>query len=343
MPAGEDHNEADPAGGSGGRDLAASLEPVLGDACEGRLESITWFRTDWQRGGAATGRAAWRDERGTRPALVKMPLHPRELRWLRALGGTTPHVPAFLAGGEALGGYDLAWAVTEFLPHGPLALDWSPRLVEPIAEAIAAFAQAASLHPVAPLPSEPGWSDLIARSRRKVKEAKLEAAKEWNRLLRECDRRLEAILEIWRARSPVEWIHGDLHPGNAMSRRPIDAADPVTDPVTEPVTEPVTRPVEVCLIDFAEVRPGHWVEDAVYLERLNWSRPERLDGHPPVRSIARARKAAGLDNGEDHARLAAIRRLLMAAGAPAYAQTEGTPAHLAACRARIESSLGMLR
>jgi len=331
----DEHGErGSSAGGSGGdgfggRDLAASLEPVLGEVCGGRLESITWFRTDWQRGGAATGRARWRDDTGERSVLVKMPLHPRELRWLRILGGRTPHVPAFVAGGESLGGYDLAWAVIEFLPHGPLALEWRPRHIEPIAAAIAAFAGEASRHPVGDLPAEARWAELLAQSRRKVREAKLDGAKEWNRLLRECERRLEPILECWRGRAPIEWIHGDLHPGNAMCRRPID---PTAGDLPE-----------VCLIDFAEVRVGHWIEDAVYLERLHWSRPERLEGHPPVRAIAKARKAAGLDNGDDHTRLAAIRRLFMAAAAPAYARTEGSPAHLAACRGRIDASLEALK
>ena len=329
MQTGDEHSQNEAAGGPGGRDLAASLEPVLGEACEGRLREVTWFRTDWQRGGAATGRARWTDATGSRAVLVKMPLHPRELRWLRSLGDADcRHVPEFVAGGETLGGYDLAWAVIEFLPHGPLALDWRPRFVDAIAEAVAGFSTAASAHPAGSLGGDEGWPDLIDRSRRKVKESKPPRAKEWNRLLRECARGLEPLLEEWRGRTPVEWIHGDLHPGNAMTRRAIEPDGDV--------------PIEVCLIDFAEVRPGHWVEDAIYLERLHWGRPDRLEGHPPLRSIARARKAAGLDNGGDHPRLAAIRRLLMAAAAPAYARTEGTPAHLEACLEHMEHSLRTL-
>ena len=34
------------------RHLAETLAPVLAKACEGRLSEVTWFRTDWQRGGA---------------------------------------------------------------------------------------------------------------------------------------------------------------------------------------------------------------------------------------------------------------------------------------------------
>ena len=51
------------------------------------------------------------------------------------------------------------------------------------------------------------------------------------------------------------------------------------------------------LIDLAEVRPGHWVEDAVYLERLHWARPERLKGRNPVKLLAAARRRLGLEIG----------------------------------------------
>jgi hypothetical protein len=98
----------------------------------------------------------------------------------------------------------------------------------------------------------------------------------------------------------------------------------------------------VSLIDLAEVRPGHWVEDAVYLERQLWSRPERLQGHSPVRAIARARKAEGLDNGKEYQHLAAIRRALLAGTAPAFLRSEGSPAHLAACLQQLERALGQL-
>ena len=35
------------------RSLAESLELKLVEVCEGRLGKLVWFRTDWQRGGAA--------------------------------------------------------------------------------------------------------------------------------------------------------------------------------------------------------------------------------------------------------------------------------------------------
>ncbi|MGA1708179.1 MAG: hypothetical protein ACO4CI_05770, partial [Phycisphaerales bacterium] len=72
-------------------------------------------------------------------------------------------------------------------------------------------------------------------------------------------------------------------------------------------------------------------------------RPERVAGHPPVRTIAAARKARGLDNGPEHAAFAAIRRLLMAATAPAFARTDGSPAYFEACLARANESLKALK
>ena len=44
--------------------FGAQLEPVLHQACGGRLSPVRWFRTDWQHGGALTGylylKRAWR-------------------------------------------------------------------------------------------------------------------------------------------------------------------------------------------------------------------------------------------------------------------------------------------
>ena len=45
---------------SGTHGLAAGLADQLAEACDGRLGEITWFKADWQRGGAATGTARFR-------------------------------------------------------------------------------------------------------------------------------------------------------------------------------------------------------------------------------------------------------------------------------------------
>jgi hypothetical protein len=95
----------------------------------------------------------------------------------------------------------------------------------------------------------------------------------------------------------------------------------------------------VCLIDLAEVHAGHWIEDAVYLERQLWARPERLKAHKPVREIAAARKRLGLSVDADYARLAMARRALLAATAPRFLKSEGHPAYLDACLGWLEIAL----
>lgn len=327
--------DEDPRAGDA-RSLAALLEPQLIEACEGRLGEITWFRADWQRGGAATGSAAWSADAeagGSRSgrAVVKVPVHPRELRWLRRLQEPPIEaVPRLLASGDSLGGYDLAWVAIEHLPVGPLAARWQPAFMPLLAEAVASFSSGARAAAPPEAVREPhDWPKLLAESRRHAKDLRLEQPKAWNGGLREVERRLPQLLEEWESRQPIEWIHGDLHPANAMSREEIVVEDGVARG-------------RVCLIDFAEVRSGHWVEDAAYFERLHWVAPDRLKGHPAIRSISAARKARGLENGSDPGRLVAIRRLLMAATAPAFAKTEGSPAYLAACRQRLEESLAAL-
>ena len=96
-------------------------------------------------------------------------------------------------------------------------------------------------------------------------------------------------------------MHGDAHLGNILQ----------------------DNRGEVRLIDFAEVRAGHWVEDAITLERPLWQRPELLSEVDPVDKIAGYRRQMGLPVSPEDGRLAAIRRTLLAATAPAWSQTEG--------------------
>ena len=37
--------------------MATNLLPALREACDGHLGPVSWFRADWQRGGASTGTA----------------------------------------------------------------------------------------------------------------------------------------------------------------------------------------------------------------------------------------------------------------------------------------------
>jgi hypothetical protein len=93
------------------------------------------------------------------------------------------------------------------------------------------------------------------------------------------------------------------------------------------------------LLDFALVRPGHWVEDAVYFEHLFWCCPDRLHGRKPCRQIAHARKELGLNGHEDWARLAEIRRSLLAIAAPTDPETLNNPPQMEASLAVLEQSV----
>lgn len=319
------------------RYLAASLAPQLVAACDNRLSTISWFRTDWQRGGAATGTATLdTGEGGPVPVVVKLPVVARELFWTRRLGadgasvgptGSTstrngsvdaqyttaePVAPRLYASGHELGGYDLTWLVIERIAHGPIATHWSESTIPRIADAAARFYAATRSHPIDRGPHTEEWADELHTSLKQVAQNKLPDHQRWTKAIKSLLGRIDDIVTEWRARPIDDWIHGDLHPANAMSR-----GDGDDGPVT--------------LIDLAEVRPGHWVEDAVYLERLLWTRPDLLKPAKPVRAIADARKRYGLPVDPAYPRLAMIRRALLAATAPCFLQSEGSPRHLEAC------------
>lgn len=93
------------------------------------------------------------------------------------------------------------------------------------------------------------------------------------------------------------------------------------------------------MIDLALVHSGHWIEDALYLERLFWGQQERLCGVRPVQDLARLRKQRGLNGTEDHGLLANARRVLMAACVPAFLAHEGHPRYVAAALEILERTL----
>ena len=81
--------------------LASSLEPVLINQTQNQLSDIHWFRTDWQRSGAATGFAKWNDTNGnTSEVVIKFPVIERELRWTRRMQGADAVAPTLFASGE---------------------------------------------------------------------------------------------------------------------------------------------------------------------------------------------------------------------------------------------------
>ena len=134
---------------------------------------------------------------------------------------------------------------------------------------------------------------------------------------------MDGILERWRGRRIDQWLHGDLHFANAMCRS----------------EEP---DAEVSLIDLAEVHAGHWIEDAVYLERQLWGHKSRLKASKPVHAMAAARKLHGLNVEDDYSELVDVRRLMLAGTAPAFMQSEGDPRYLAACLLQLEHAIDRL-
>lgn len=318
-----------PPEGVGGnvQSLASSLAPHLQNACQNRLSAITWFRTDWQRGGAATGRATYTDEHGHEHAvIVKIPVGDRELTWTRRLQSDDSDliVPRLFAGDDHLNGYDFGWLVIERLPFGPLGASWHEGHIARIAEAIARFHHAAHPYPIDREPRVEDWHELLEGVRRNLKDNAIDRKQQWTQAVKTLQQKLDALVSEWRARPVDDWVHGDLHIANAMSRVAIEHGP-------------------VCLIDLAEVRPGHWIEDAIYLERQFWAVPERIKETKPVRAVADARRALNLPVDSEYPRLAMIRRALLASTAPRFLRSEGDPRYLAACLDRLESSLSQLK
>ncbi|MHC4947995.1 MAG: phosphotransferase family protein [Planctomycetota bacterium] len=310
------------------RTLATSLAPLIEEACGGRLSDLRWFKADWQRGGAATATAVLEADGGpARPVVLKVPVVERELRWMRRLqddsDGPTV-VPRLYASDDAVGGYDLAWIVIERFPHGPLGRQWHDDHVPRVADAAARFWAAAGRYPVDQPPRVEPWDELVREAIESVKRNRLEPRPRWTAALRALERGLDDVVGPWRARNVDHWLHGDLHLANAMSREASDHGD-------------------VQLIDLAEVHAGHWIEDAIYLERQLWAWPERFRAAPPVKTIAAARRRHGLDVEDGYPRLATLRRVLMAGSAPRFVRTEGHPRYLEACLERLEAGLGELK
>ncbi len=292
-----------------GHGLAISLGPALVKQCGGRLTSPEWFRSTWQHGGAATGFAHWNNDDGTQTdVLVKLPVGPVEFRWTTQLSSEKrDHATArVIASGTAIGGYDLAWLIVERLDGQTLSHGWCKESLEDLLRAAAVMqARAAECAPITPATPSPDWSKLITRARDIARTSELPEAQHWNEIEKRVQKVLPRITARWDARPIDSWCHGDLHPGNAMRRG------------------------KACvLIDLALVHPGHWVEDAVYLERQFWGKPDQLFGVHLVSMLAKHRRDLGLPTPGDYGALANIRRVLMAACAPVYMAREGHPRYL---------------
>lgn len=314
--------EAHPGTHQDGHGIAASLGPALIDHCGGRLSAIEWFRSTWQHGGAATGFAKWGENGRTLDVMIKMPVGPVEHRWTSQLSSTDPAAPTprVIACGESLAGYDLAWVIVERLTGHTLTHRWCKASLDDLLKAASQMqARAASAAPIAPPPPPPDWEKLIARAREVARKSELPEAQHWNEVEKKVQKALPRLAARWAARPIDSWCHGDLHPGNAMRRGDDNGA--------------------CVLIDLALVHTGSWVEDAVYLERQFWGRPDQLFGVHPVSDLARYRRELGLRTDGDYGMVANVRRVLMAACAPVYLAREGHPKYLHAALETIDRLL----
>ncbi len=319
--------------------LAVALEPVLREQCGGRLGRIEWFRAAWQRGGASTGFSTWRLDDGREiRVLIKLPVGPVEHRWTSHLGACDIHrwsegdgehlpVPRLVAGGDEVGGYDLAWLVVERFEGDPLGgrlsnAEHLPETVDALLRTAAEF-QAAAVRQWKPdgHPKSPDWAPLLDRSREVAKSGRIAEGQKWNDLVKRVSKHLPTLIRRWETRPINAWCHGDLHGGNAMLRKCGDGSE------------------RCVLIDLAMVHPGHWTEDAVYLERQYWGCKELLDGLKPVSVLAKYRRELGLGCDDHYPELVNVRRVLMAACAPAVIDREGGPKYLHAALEQIERLL----
>lgn len=312
---------AEPAG-TGDASMGTLLEPVLRRACDGRLSTVNWFRVAWQRRGALTGYASYRDDAGhSNPVVVKLPVPPCERLWLVRLDPFADIVPRVYAHGDALEDYDLAWVVLEHLPHGPLGSAWQGREFDLLVEAIGRFYSASNQFPRHGEPQFKDWDTIFHQARQSVHDRSLAEAQRWNKALKKAHRKLKQWVATWQDRPVDHWCHGDLHLANAMTRHPAPEGPAL-------------------LLDFAHTRVGNWIEDAIYLEHLYWGRPHRLNGRKLTTQIAQQRKQVGLGVDRDWARLAEVRRALLAMSTPAMLRHNGEPQHVHAALEVLERAVG---
>jgi len=300
------------------------LEPFLQQVCQGQLSEIRWFRTDWQRGGAATGYATFTEQGIANDVVVKLPVPPRERRWLEILSthvnGSPSVGPKLYAHGESIGGYDLAWVVMEHLPHGPLSSAWDGQEFDLLVEAIGRFYQVSSHVPLSGKPRERDWQAMFERARKHVADGAVADPQRWKNALKKTHKKLDEWIAVWDSRPIEDWRHGDLHLGNAMTREPAPQGPAV-------------------LLDFAEVEPGCWIEDAVYFEHLYWASKQRLGGRKLAKAVAHARRDADLPVASDWADLANVFRALQAMATPAGLSRGGNEAYVASALEVLERSV----
>jgi hypothetical protein len=325
--------------------LGPALEPALCEAVRergGTLSGVRWFRSDWQRGGGATAFATFTDADGrSRAAVAKLPVGPSELRWTLALGTDASDpaewcTPRVLASGDSLGGYDLGWLVLERLSGESMSHHADADGVHAMLRACAMFqSRAARARPPSDEPTaSPDFDALVDKSREVIRRSDIAETTAWSVELRHAHKAMPMLLSKWRSREINAWCHGDCHVGNAMLRVPtgtVPSGPAVNGPGGNGHAQACLLPTaSIVLIDLALVHTGHWVEDAVYLERTMWGRPGALDGVHAVKELAAARRALGLACDGDYGMIANVKRALHAAIAPALLEREGNPRYLSA-------------
>lgn len=297
-----------------------ALEPLLRKACGNRLSAITWFRADWQRGGAATAYATYEEEQDSHQVVVKVPVRPAERRWLQHLQSFPQVAPKLYAHGQALGGYDLAWVVMQRISHGPFGPEWGPAAFDLVIEAAGRFYAATSGVPLNAPPPARNWQQILDLARRNVQRHQLANEQRWKASLKKAQRQLKRWVALWSDRPIDQWCHGDLHLGNAMSHHP-----PPDGPAV--------------LVDYADVHPGHWIEDAVYFEHLYWAHRSMLGQRKICSAIARQRKELNLPVNDDWPKFASVRRALLAMSTPARLEHVGIPSHVQAALKVLEQEV----
>ncbi|QQE10856.1 phosphotransferase [Planctomycetota bacterium] len=317
------------------------LEPVITQALSPNIDKIHWFRTDWQRGGALTGFSKWTtDDNQVHDVIIKLPVPPCERHWLVHLQNYADQnpdqpsiAPRLFAHGETLNGYDLAYVVLERLPHGPLNHKWLGHEFDLLTDVASRFYKATTDHPLTGEPLHRDWSEIYTLAVKQVKNHSLpkDVEKRWAKALKKTKKKLPKWIDIWDNRPINGWNHGDLHLRNVLTRTP------PPDQNAAPDTNPADH--AAVLIDFAEVRVGHWTEDAVYFEHLYWAARDRLQGRKLCKMIAQARKNAGFTLDPNWPLYAQTKRNLLAMSTPAMLQHDGDIHHLNACLEVLEANI----
>ena len=281
--------------------LSRNLLDLWATEHQEQFTDLVPFRTVWQHGGAAT---AWvKCVESQRDGMVKLPVKAKERRWHRRIREShDPDLaPELFAVGDTIGSVDFAWIVMERIQGNPLHQAPDVHAVDQACEAFARFQKASRPFAVQQRPAPAGWLKQIEQTRKSLQALPEDLAVSWRDALDALAKYHDEAIATWRYRPIKGWVHGDAHLGNILR----------------------TEQDGVRLIDCAQVRAGHWVEDAIALERPLWQRPELLSTTDPVDMMAGYRRQMGLPVRAEDGRLAAIRRTLLAATAPAWSRTEG--------------------